>query len=70
VKLADDLIRGAEAIGEEIGEPPRRVFVLLEKKAIPGFKIRGKWYARRSTLRAHYDRLESAAAQPKAGEAA
>jgi hypothetical protein len=57
-KLADDMLVGAEAIGEEIGEPPRRTFVLLNTKAIPGFKIRGKWYSRRSTLRAHYERLE------------
>jgi hypothetical protein len=56
--LADDMIQGAEAIAKEMGVPTRRAFILMENKAIPAFKMLGKWYARRSTLRAHIEKLE------------
>jgi hypothetical protein len=58
-KLADDLLIGVPAISEELGEKPRRTYHLLEKGSLPAFKVLGKWYARRSTLRAHIDRLDS-----------
>lgn len=56
--LSDDLIEGAEAIGAEMGVGPRRAFQLLEKKAIPAFKLAGRWFARKSTLRSHIEQLE------------
>jgi hypothetical protein len=58
VPLAEDLIEGAEAIGAEFGFGPKRTFALLEAKEIPAFKIAGRWFARRSTLRKHIERLE------------
>lgn len=62
--LADDLIEGAEAIGAELGVGQRRAFQLMEKGAIPAFKLLGKWYARRSTLRAYIERLEREGTAP------
>jgi hypothetical protein len=56
--LAEDLLEGGAAISAELGVPPRRAYRLLEKGAIPGFKLAGKWYARRSTLRARIADLE------------
>jgi len=61
-RLSEDLIEGAEAIGAELGVPTRRAFVLMERRAIPAFKMLGKWYARRSVLRAHIEKLERGAA--------
>jgi hypothetical protein len=56
--LADDLLNGAEEIAIFLGWPTRRVFYLLERGRIPGFKIGAKWHARRSTLITHIARLE------------
>jgi hypothetical protein len=55
-----DLIEGGAAIGAELGLPAPRAFRLLERGALspPAFKLLGKWYARRSTLHAHIERLE------------
>ena len=61
IEIADDLIEGAVRIGQEVGFTPRRTFNLLERKLMPGFKIGGKWYARRSTLRNSLQRLEAGA---------
>jgi hypothetical protein len=58
VPLAEDLIEGATAIAAELNVKPRRAFQLMETKAIPAFKLAGTWFARRSTLRAHIERLE------------
>jgi hypothetical protein len=59
-KLADDLLRGAPAIADEIGESLRQTYDLLEKGRLPGFKVGGRvWHARKSTLRKHYEQLES-----------
>lgn len=57
-RLADDIIEGAKAIAAEMGVPTRRAFLLMEKQAIPAFKMLGKWYVRRSALQAHIERLE------------
>ncbi|HEX3919183.1 MAG TPA: hypothetical protein VHW60_17740 [Caulobacteraceae bacterium] len=67
MKLADDIIEGAEAIGAEIGVRPRRAFLLMEKGAIPAFKLLGKWHVRRSTLRAYIEKLERDAIAEGAG---
>ena len=58
--IAEDLLEGAAAISAELGVSPRRGYRLLEKGAIPGFKLAGKWYARRSTLKARIADLERA----------
>jgi hypothetical protein len=60
--LADDLLVGVAAIAEYLGEPPRRVFYLAKRGAIPAFKLPGAaiWHARKSTLRQHIERLEGA----------
>ena len=65
--LSDDLISGAAAIGREWGGcGDRQAFHLLEKGIIPGFKMGGKWYARRSTLRACIKKREREATAEKA----
>ncbi len=61
-ELADDLLSQAEQIGEFIGEDERRTYRLLETGQIPGFKMGGRWYARKSTLLEHIAKLEARAA--------
>jgi hypothetical protein len=60
-ELSNDLMLGAEAIGEHLGLTPRQAFHMLETKKIPGFKLGNKWAARKSTLNDHITRLEQAA---------
>jgi excisionase family DNA binding protein len=57
-KLADDLLDGADEISRFTGWSKRRVFYLLEKGQLPGFKVGNKWCARRSTLTEHIQKLE------------
>jgi hypothetical protein len=56
--LSEDLLDGAEQIAEYTGWPLRRVFYLLEKGLIPGFKVGNRWIARKSRLRQHIEKLE------------
>ncbi len=55
-----DLLSGAEAIAAYLGWSVRSTFYACEKGHIPAFKIGVKWCARKSTLKAHIDDLESA----------
>ena len=52
--LADDILKGAERIGDYIDEPPRRVFYLAERSLIPVFKIGNLLHARKSELDKRY----------------
>ena len=61
-RLADQ-IRGVAAIAEFIGEPKRRTQHMVETGAIPCWKIGGRWYSRKSTLRAFMADLESQAVE-------
>ena len=61
--LGDDLVLGVKAISEYTGEPQRRTQYLLETDRLPGFKFAGRWYARKSRLRAHYEKAEAEAAR-------
>ena len=58
-RIGEDLIRGASAISEELGEPLRRTYYLLESGQLPAWKMGSRWYARRSALVAHFRRLET-----------
>lgn len=68
--LSEDLVGGAKAIGAELGVDERRAFHLLERGHIPGFKLGGRWYARRSRLRLHIERLEQSRPSPDHGDVA
>ena len=56
--LGLDLLSGAEEIAEFLGEPIRRTRYMLEKRDLPAFKWRGRWYCRKSKLRELIERLE------------
>jgi hypothetical protein len=56
--LSEDLLDGAERIAEYTGWTTRRVFYLLEKGLIPGFKVGNRWTTRKSRLRQHIEKLE------------
>lgn len=58
VPLNEDLIEGAELIGAEYGFTAKRAFALLDAGEIPGFKVGGRWFARRSTIRKDIERRE------------
>jgi hypothetical protein len=61
--LATDLLRGVDPIAEFLGETPRRVSYLIERKLIPHTKEGRSVLSRKSWLRKHY-------ARPSNGEAA
>jgi hypothetical protein len=65
--LANDLLRGAKAIGTEINEPEKRVFYLAERGLIPVGKQGGSLIASKSALREHYRQLTQGGveAQPR-----
>jgi hypothetical protein len=50
-RLADDLLPGAQAIAEELGESLRRTRYMLERGYLPGRKVGGIWYGSRARLR-------------------
>jgi excisionase family DNA binding protein len=59
--LADDLLTGVEAIAAFTGLTKREIYHLAPKGRLPLFKVgRRKWCGRRSTLRAHIEKLEAA----------
>jgi hypothetical protein len=58
-ELATDLLDGMPAIARFGGWPVRRGYYLAENKLIPVFKLGDKWCARKSTLKAHIERLEA-----------
>ena len=60
--LKDDLLKGAERIADHMGEDLRRVYYMCEIKAIPAFKLAGRWYCRKSKIRARIAELEARAA--------
>lgn len=59
--LADDLLTGVEAIAAFTGLTKREIYHLAPKGKLPVFKVGDrKWCARRSTLKAHIEKLEAA----------
>jgi len=58
--LAADLLDGMPAIAKFYGCTERRGYYLVENKLIPAFKVGDKWCVRKSTLKAHIEKLEAA----------
>jgi hypothetical protein len=50
--LADDLVWGGQAIGDEIGLPKHKAFYALERGYLPANKVGNIWVASRKKLRA------------------
>lgn len=65
-RLSDDLLVGAEAIGDFIGYDTRRTMHVLHSGQIPAFKIGQIWHAKRSTLTAFIDELDARAVKERA----
>ena len=61
IEPSQDLLHPAEKIAEHMGEGLRRTYYLLESGALPGWKLGGQWYSRRSTLRRFLEEREAAA---------
>ncbi len=59
--LAADVLDGAAEIGAFLGVSRRRAFYLCEKKMVPAYQLGRRWYARRSRLIEHIERLENEA---------
>jgi hypothetical protein len=59
--LASDLMVGVAEIGEFIGKSPRQVDYMVRNDMLPVFKVGNVWHARRSTVLAHFARLEAEA---------
>lgn len=58
--LADDLLTGVGAIAAFTGLTKREVYHLAPKGKLPVFKVGDrKWCARKSTLKAHIEKLEA-----------
>ena len=47
-----DLLRGAQAIADYIGESYRQTVYKLSTKQIPGWKVGAVWYSTKSKIRA------------------
>jgi excisionase family DNA binding protein len=59
--LAADLLKGVDAIARFTGLTKRSVYHLAEKGRLPLFKMDGRfWCGRKSTLKAHIEKLEVA----------
>jgi hypothetical protein len=52
--LADDLLRGADAIAAFLGLGRRQAFHFLQKGSIPAVKEGNVWVGSKSRLRKHY----------------
>lgn len=52
--LAEDILRGAKAIGDFIGLDARRTFYGLQNGFIPASKEGATWVSTRSRLESHY----------------
>jgi len=52
--LADDNLRGCEAIAEFVGLNPRQAFLALQKGRIPAFKQGRLWIASKQRIRRFY----------------
>ncbi|MDB5405212.1 MAG: hypothetical protein JWL84_124 [Rhodospirillales bacterium] len=57
--VADDMIKGVKGIAAYIGFSEDATQRLLDKKAIPGFKIGQRWHMRRSTYMAMIEAREA-----------
>ena len=57
--LSDDLLDGMPSIARFYGCSERRGYYLAENKLIPTFKVGDEWCARKSTLKAHIEKLEA-----------
>lgn len=56
----DDLLVGADEIGNFLNCNKRRAFYLLETRQVPAFKIGKLWHARRSMLTKFFEEREQA----------
>lgn len=56
--IADDLLRGAKAIGEETGLTEPQVYHAHRARLLPIFSVGNILHARKSRLREHYAMLE------------
>jgi len=56
-----DLLYGVPAIAEHLGLREKQCRSRIEAKQIPTFKMGGTLCARKSTLKAHFDKLEGGA---------
>lgn len=65
--LADDILRGARAIGRYIGEDERAANHMCARGYIPCAKEAGQWIASKTALRQHYAKVIGAS---RANEAA
>ncbi|NTA35994.1 helix-turn-helix domain-containing protein [Agrobacterium salinitolerans] len=60
--LKDDILKGADAIAEFIGEDRRAVYHLVKKGSIPTFRLGENIRARKSTLLAWIAQQEAGVA--------
>ena len=56
---AEDVLSGAKAIAEFIGENERRTIYLLERGMLPAGKLGQRWVASKRTLDRHFAELTS-----------
>jgi hypothetical protein len=59
--ISTDTLTGAAEIAAFLGKTERQIVHLLWKRKIPAFKLGGRWHMRKSTYRAHIERLEAGA---------
>jgi hypothetical protein len=55
--LGTDKLRGVPQIARFLGEPAKAVYYMLEVGHLPAGKVGRVWWASKSVLRAHYERI-------------
>jgi len=55
--LADDILRGAPAIADFIGQTPKNTYYALENGLLPAGKEGGSWVASKEVISEHYRQL-------------
>jgi hypothetical protein len=56
--LADDMLNGVPEIAAFTKQPERRVYVLLNRGILPGWKYGNIWHSLKSSIRADIERRQ------------
>lgn len=60
LKLADDLLEGAQAAADYIGKPVRAVYHMVREHQIPHFHVGTKLHFRKSEINRHFSAAQIA----------
>jgi hypothetical protein len=68
-RIADDLLRGTEAIAEFLDFKVHQTGYMIKRKQIPAFQVGKTWFARKSQLDAFFQSVLTAGEQDLSNDA-